>query len=299
MNRHVVGHQEVKQGLLLGLLAREHIYIEGPPGIAKTMLSETVSRACDLQFYFYQFHRDTRLSEMVGDVVIHRHTDPEVGEVIAQNIRKGGVLTAELCVLDDISRAPGEALNVLLRILNERTFQQESIPLLCAIATSNPTLDDYYNEPLDPANLDRFTIQLRSTGLIQEKRWKEVRQLIDRYAGNGSEQAEVKSILQRKDFDRAHQILGRVEIEESVKRALISLLQRLLDEVSSHDVSHLLTDRSFLVKAVKLMKAAALLEGRLRVEPKELQTLRFLTAFRLPEEVQPRLPVLIKEVLAE
>ena len=36
--------------------------------------------------------------------------------------RKGGILTAEICVLDDISRAPGEALNVLLRVLNERKF---------------------------------------------------------------------------------------------------------------------------------------------------------------------------------
>jgi hypothetical protein len=38
-------------------------------------------------------------------------------------------------------------------VLNERQFQTEKIPLLTAIATSNPTADDYYNEPLDPANL--------------------------------------------------------------------------------------------------------------------------------------------------
>ena len=64
-------------------------------------------------------------------------------------------------MLDDISRAPGEALNVLLRILNERKFGETPIPLLTAIATSNPLRDEYYNEPLDPANLDRFAIQLR------------------------------------------------------------------------------------------------------------------------------------------
>ena len=159
---YVVGHDNLKEAVLLGLIAREHIYIEGPPGIAKTMFAELVSQAANLEFYFYQFHRDTRLAELVGDVVIQRERGPDGSELIAQSIRKGGVLTCELCVLDDISRAPGEALNVLLRILNERQYLDDEIPLLTAIATSNPTADDYYNEPLDPANLDRFTIQLRS-----------------------------------------------------------------------------------------------------------------------------------------
>ena len=164
MDRFVIGHDPVKTGLLLGLMAREHIYVEGPPGMAKTMLAELVAAASNLRFYLYQFHRDTRLAELVGDIVIQREPRGDSGEVIQQSIQKGGVLTAELCVLDDISRSPGEALNVLLRVLNERQFQTERIPLLTAIATSNPTVDDYYNEPLDPANLDRFTIQIRSTG---------------------------------------------------------------------------------------------------------------------------------------
>jgi MoxR-like ATPase len=50
-------------------------------------------------------------------------------------VEPGGVVTAEFCVLDDISRAPGEALNILLRLLNERKFHNTPIPLLCAVAT--------------------------------------------------------------------------------------------------------------------------------------------------------------------
>ena len=108
MDRFVVGHDRVKTGLLLGLMAREHIYIEGPPGMAKTMLAEIVAAASNISFYLYQFHRDTRLAELVGDVVIQREKDANQGELIVQSIRRGGVLTAELCVLDDISRSPGE-----------------------------------------------------------------------------------------------------------------------------------------------------------------------------------------------
>ena len=86
-------------------------------------------------------------------------------------------------MLDDISRAPGEALNVLLRILNERKFGDRKIPLLCAIATSNPLRDEYYNEPLDPANLDRFALQLDVRGLIQSGDATLARELIDHFAG--------------------------------------------------------------------------------------------------------------------
>ena len=164
MDRHVIGHDEVKTALLLGIISREHIYIEGPPGTAKTMLSEIVSKAAQLNFFFYQLHRDTRLSELVGDLTIIKE-ETQLGERIKQDIIKGGILTSEICLLDDISRAPGESLNILLRILNERKFFNEPIPLLTAIATSNPTADEYYNEPLDPANLDRFVLQVKALGL--------------------------------------------------------------------------------------------------------------------------------------
>ena len=49
-----VGHAELKRAILLGLLAREHVYVEGPPGVGKTMLAEVAAEATSLGFYFYQ-----------------------------------------------------------------------------------------------------------------------------------------------------------------------------------------------------------------------------------------------------
>ena len=299
MDRYVIGHNTVKSGLLLGLLAREHIYIEGPPGMAKTMLAEIVAAASNLTFYLYQFHRDTRLAELVGDIVIERESGGQEGaEVIVQSIRKGGVLTAELCVLDDISRSPGEALNVLLRVLNERQFQTEKIPLLTAIATSNPTADGYYNEPLDPANLDRFTIQIRSAGLIQENRWDEVRQVIDLYSSSQfSEEVRPEPILSREVFDEAYGLLHQVEVSDLIKRGLVDLLSRFVNQFKLDPSNSLITDRSFLVKAVKILKARALLEGRMHVLPDDLSVLTFVTSFRVPEDLDRNMPTLIRETV--
>ena len=299
MDRYVIGHSTVKNGLLLGLLAREHIYIEGPPGMAKTMLAEIVAAASNLTFYLYQFHRDTRLAELVGDVVIERERGgSDTSEIIVQSIRKGGVLTAELCVLDDISRSPGEALNVLLRVLNERQFQTEKIPLLTAIATSNPTADDYYNEPLDPANLDRFTIQIRSAGLIQENRWDEVRQVIDLYSSSQfSEEVRPEPVLNREIFDQAYGLMHQVLVPDLIKRGLVDLLSRFVNQFKLDPTNSLITDRSFLVKAVKILKAHALLQGRMQVQPDDLSVLTYLTSFRMPEDLDRNMPTLIRETM--
>src|SRR5512139_3746445 len=101
-------------------------------------MAEVAARAAGLGFFFYQLHRDTRLAELVGDVVLDREPLAGGGERIAQRTLPGGIATAEVCVLDDISRAPGEALNVLLRLLQERKLGDAPIPLMTAIATSNP-----------------------------------------------------------------------------------------------------------------------------------------------------------------
>ena len=127
--------------------------VEGPPGIGKTALAEAAARATRRSAFFAQLHRDTRLSELIGDAVIRRERGADGAEVIRSDVRAGALLTSEVAVLDDISRAPGEALNVLLRLLNERKYHELPIPLWSAIATSNPTSADFYNEPLDPATV--------------------------------------------------------------------------------------------------------------------------------------------------
>ncbi len=299
LDEHVVGHEEVKQALLLGLACREHIYLEGPPGSAKTRMAEVVARSSSLSFFFYQLHRDTRLAELLGDVVLERRPLAEgEGERIHQRIEPGGILTAEICVLDDISRAPGEALNVLLRILNERKFGADSIPLLSAIATSNPMRDEYYNEPLDPANLDRFALQLRVPGLIQSGAKEEARALVSRFAaGTVVEQPELRAVASRRTFDDLYATLRRVQVPSEVKESLLEILQVLVVEYGCNETNSLLTDRSFLVKAVKLLQGRAALAGRERVELADLDVLRWMTTFRVAEEVHEKVPELIARVV--
>ncbi len=296
MDRFVIGHDDVKEAIMLGLIAREHIYLEGPPGTAKTMLAEITAKAAELEFFFYQLHRDTRLAELVGETVIFREQDESGGEIIRQMNRKGGILTSEICVLDDISRSPGEALNVLLRVLNERKYGGESIPLLTSIATGNPTKEDYYNEPLDPANLDRFTIQMRTLGLLQRNNWEAAARVVDLYA-DVTTGPEVEQQVNRAELDDAYATLPTVDLTPPVKQLLLEFLNVLLNDYGLDDSNSLLTDRTFLVKAVKILKAKALLEGRNHCVPEDLFVLKYLTTFRIPEELHNRIEEIISELL--
>ena len=299
MDAHVIGHEPVKEALLLGLLAHEHFYIEGEPGCAKTLLAEVAASATNLSFFFNQLHRDTRLSELIGDSVLRRETlEHNEGEVIAQDIRKGGVLTAEVALLDDISRAPGEALNVLLRMLNERKYQSARIPLVSAIATTNPTTDDYYNEPLDPANMDRFTLQLRTRGTINVRKWNEARQIIDRY-DRPPETRQAPYPVTGEMLREANRAIAAVEIPPRVIDLYRDFLDALVNKFGCTPENSLLTDRTMLVKVPRMIKALALMEGRTRAAAGDLRVLKYILTFRVPEHVYNMLDDILKNLTEE
>jgi MoxR-like ATPase len=297
LDAFVVGHDEAKRALLLALLCREHVYLEGPPGAAKTRMAEVAARAAGRGFFFYQLHRDTRLAELVGDTVLERAPLSGGGERIAQRTLPGGIATAEVCVLDDISRAPGEALNVLLRLLQERKLGDAPIPLLTAIATSNPQRDEYYNEPLDPANLDRFALQLRVPGLLDADDLAPARELVTRAAAGAlADDAQAPPVCSRAALDAAFAALAEVAVPPSAQQALLEALRILRAEYGCDETNSLLTDRTFLVKAVKLLRGHAWLAGRAAVAAEDLSVLRWMTTFRVPEEAHEKMGEVLARV---
>jgi len=305
MDHQIVGQQSGKEAVLLALIAKEHVYIEGPPGVAKTMLAETAAQATGLSFFFYQMHRDTKLHELIGDAVIVREPQPDGGELVRSLTRPGGILTAELCVLDDISRAPGEALNILLRLLNERQYNGPScgqevwnLPLRTAIATSNPSDPGsrYYTEPLDPANLDRFVLQLKAEGAVQSGRWDEAAQIIDLF----SEAVEAPAELQgqaAEELRRATAAHESTAVPHEVRQLLLQVLEQLVTQHGVSQRNSLLTDRTFLVKALRVMRARAVLNGRTICIPEDIKVLQYLTTFRVPESVHAKIGRIVQSVL--
>lgn len=296
----IIGLDGVKEAMVLALIAQEHIYLMGEPGSAKTLLAEVAGSAANLRFQFNQMHRDTRLAELIGDIQIAREPLKDgSGEVIRQVLRPGGILTADVALLDDISRAPGEALNVLLRILNERMYQNRKIPLMTAIATSNPTTDEYYNEPLDPANLDRFTLQLKTQGTVGAQQWHEARRIMDRYEGFAADLHEGSGSVSAPVLRSARDALRAVRIPPRVLEAYRKFMDNLINKYGCTPENSLLTDRTMLVKVPRMIKALALLEGRDEANVGDLRVLKYILTFRIPENLYENLDNLLNEVVQE
>jgi len=287
LDRALVGQEDAKTGVLLALLAREHAYLEGPPGAGKSCLAEAVARAAGGRSATLAFHRDTRAWELVGDTWLQREPRPG-GERLVQASLPGPLLRAELVVLDDIGRAPGEALGPLLRILSERSWNGQPLPLESALATALPEALDTCTDPLDPQQLDRFAIQVRMPGLLYAGRWERARRVLD-----GAGERPAGPALAAGTCAALHAQAQRIPLADPIRRALFSLvfrLRRLAPEAGAR-----LSDRSFCRAALRVLRAHALLRGASRVERVDLSALRYMLARRLPELTRER----FEEILTE
>ena len=152
----VVGQQQAVTGLVVALLARGHILLEGVPGVAKTLLVRTLAAALDIDTKRVQFTPDLMPGDVTGSMVYDSGRSDFT-------FRPGPVFT-NLLLADEINRTPPKTQSALLEAMEERqvtvdgTSHQLPAPFLVA-ATQNPV--EYEGTyPLPEAQLDRFLMKL-------------------------------------------------------------------------------------------------------------------------------------------
>jgi MoxR-like ATPase len=155
--RTVVGQDIVVERVLIALLTGGHLLLEGVPGIAKTLLVQSVAKAIDLKFARVQFTIDLLPSDIVGSEILEQKT----GEF---RIHKGPIFT-NLLLADEINRASPKVQSALLEAMQERrvsigdTTHDLPAPFL-VIATQNP-VEQAGTFELPEAQLDRFMLRHR------------------------------------------------------------------------------------------------------------------------------------------
>ncbi|GII91044.1 AAA family ATPase [Sinosporangium siamense] len=152
----VVGQDAVVTGLVIALLCRGHVLLEGVPGVAKTLLVRTLSSALSLDFKRVQFTPDLMPGDVTGSLVY----DAKTAEF---EFHKGPVFT-NLLLADEINRTPPKTQAALLEAMEERQVSVEGAaralpdPFVVA-ATQNPVeYEGTYQLP--EAQLDRFLLKL-------------------------------------------------------------------------------------------------------------------------------------------
>ena len=174
----IVGQDHLLERMVVALLARGHILVEGVPGLAKTMAVKTLAQAIGGQFHRIQFTPDLMPADLVGTRIYNQKT----GEF---NTSLGPVFT-NLLLADEINRAPAKVQSALLEVMQERQvtigLESHRVPQpFLVMATQNP-IEAEGTYPLPEAQVDRFMLKVlvgypssteefviveRMTGLLQ------------------------------------------------------------------------------------------------------------------------------------
>ncbi len=157
----IVGQQEAIDEILIALLAGGHCLLEGVPGLAKTLMVSTLSKALDMKFKRIQFTPDLMPGDIVGTEILEE--DHETGKKFFKFNR--GPIFANIVLADEINRTPPKTQAALLEAMQEYkvTYAGTNYDLpkpFLIIATQNP-IEQAGTYPLPEAQLDRFLLYIK------------------------------------------------------------------------------------------------------------------------------------------
>lgn len=155
----VVGQDGVISGLVIALLSRGHVLLEGVPGVAKTLIVRAMSAALQLEFKRVQFTPDLMPGDVTGSLVYDART--------AEFVFRPGPVFTNLLLADEINRTPPKTQAALLEAMEERQVSVEGEPKplpnpFIVAATQNP-IEYEGTYQLPEAQLDRFLLKLNVT----------------------------------------------------------------------------------------------------------------------------------------
>jgi MoxR-like ATPase len=219
LEKVVVGQHEVMTNMLVGILAGGHVLLEGPPGVAKTLLVRSLAALLGLEFRRVQFTPDLMPSDVIGTTVF----DPGQRTFV---LRKGPLFT-DFLLADEINRAPAKTQAALLEAMQERqaTIDGERIALaddFCVFATQNP-LEYEGTYPLPEAELDRFLLKIE----VDYPDEGEERAILTRFRdGQRPDAVILQPLLDRATLAACRQELAGVRAEDAIVAYAVEIVRR-------------------------------------------------------------------------
>ncbi len=220
IGKTVVGQKDVIDQLLISLFSRGHCVLVGVPGLAKTLLIQTLAKTLNLSFSRIQFTPDLMPGDITGTEVIE--DDKETGRKHFKFIR--GPIFANIVLADEINRTPPKTQAALLEGMQEysvtasgQTFHLDK-PFF-VLATQNP-IEQEGTYPLPEAQLDRFmfNIWLDYPALEEEKT------IVNQTTS--PRKVEIRSILEKEQILEIQEMVREVPLPENVLHKTVKLVNQ-------------------------------------------------------------------------
>ncbi|MBV8520114.1 MAG: MoxR family ATPase [Acidobacteria bacterium] len=268
VGRVVIGQDAIVNRLLIAILIRGHVLVEGLPGLAKTLLVKTLASALDATFKRIQFTPDLLPADITGTQIF----DP-AGRTF--NARLGPVF-ANLILADEINRAPAKVQSALLEAMQERqvTIGDQSYALpdpFVVIATQNP-IEHEGTYALPEAQVDRFVMKLK----VEYPSAEEELRMLGLYLDPTRESVGVQRVFGIDEIHRVAKLAASVHTDERIGRYIVQLVNatRRPADFRLPSLANLISfgasPRATLALA-HVAKAHAFLGGRTYVVPEDVK----------------------------
>ena len=270
VGRAVIGQEAIVDRLVIALLIRGHVLLEGVPGLAKTLLVRTLAGAIDASFHRIQFTPDLLPADITGTLIF----DP-AGRVFTP---REGPIFANLVLADEINRAPAKVQSALLEAMQERqvTIGDTSYRLpepFIVIATQNP-IEHEGTYALPEAQVDRFVMKLR----VGYPTADEEMRMLGIYLDPTAQQVNIQRILKISAMEQIAHLVAGVHVDERISRYIIQLVTATRNPASarlSSLVPHIAfgaSPRATLALA-HVAKGYAFIQGRAFVVPEDVKAI--------------------------
>ena len=267
----IVGQKEILDLMLIAILAKGHSLLVGVPGLAKTLIIQTLSEVLDLKFKRIQFTPDLMPSDITGTELID--IDQETGKR-AFRFFKGPVF-ANIVLADEINRTPPKTQAALLEAMQENkvTAGGNSYKLeepFFVLATQNP-IEQEGTYPLPEAQLDRFMFNLKIG-------YPKLEDEIEIVRNTTSEKKEkINPVLTRDQIIDYQNLVRRVPVSDNVVKYAVKIVSATRPTSSDLDFIKNSVEWGAGPRASQYLilaaKAKALLDGRPTPDIQDIQTL--------------------------
>jgi MoxR-like ATPase len=208
----IVGQEEVVNALLTSIFSNGHCLLVGVPGLAKTLLVNTISHALGLGFSRIQFTPDLMPSDIIGSEILDEHRNFKFVK---------GPIFANIILADEINRTPPKTQSALLEAMQERNVTAAGVRYgldapFFVLATQNP-IEQEGTYPLPEAQLDRFMFNI----WVDYPSFQEEVQIVK--ATTGDKLAEVKKVMTADEILGFQHLVRQVPVPDGVVEYAVRL----------------------------------------------------------------------------